>query len=54
MPCNATANAAQQAWEQGNAACLHGDFDLAIRHYNEAIAARPEICQSVLFPGQRL
>jgi hypothetical protein len=29
MPCNARADKAPEAWGQGNAACLKGDFDLA-------------------------
>ena len=52
MPCNATANAAQQAWEQGNAACLHGDFDLAIRHYTEALRLDPKCAKAYFSRGR--
>ncbi len=52
MPCNVTANAAQQAWEQGNAACLHGDFDLAIRHYTEALRLDPKCAKAYFSRGR--
>ena len=41
-PCDAGANAAQAARNQGNAACLRGDFELAVRRYTDAIGRDPE------------
>ena len=32
---------ASEAWSQGNAACLRGDFDLAVRRYSDAIRLKP-------------
>ena len=42
MPGNASADEAQEAWGKGNAACLRGDFDLAVRYYTEAIRLNPK------------
>jgi hypothetical protein len=42
MPCSASADAAQEAFRQGNAACLRGDFDLAVRYYTDAIRLNPK------------
>jgi tetratricopeptide (TPR) repeat protein len=42
LPCKACADDAQGAFERGNAACRHGDFDLAVRHYTDAIRLNPK------------
>ena len=42
MPCRASADEAQEAWSQGNAACLRGEFDLAVRHFSDAIRLNPQ------------
>ncbi len=42
MPCRANADEAQEAWNQGNAACLRGDFDVAVRHFSDAIRLNPQ------------
>ena len=42
MPCVLSASEAEDAWRQGNAACLRGEFDLAVRRYTEALRLNPK------------
>jgi Flp pilus assembly protein TadD len=43
MSGNASADEAQEAWGKGNAACLRGDLDLAVRYYTDSIRLNPKV-----------